>query len=150
MANYKKASVVVLANATGTQTLTNAASGAKLLWTEVSDQTNYADEKTHFTNGVFTVPYSGFYTVTMSIYYGLNVTVGDGSFVSAVKNGSLAGGIILLQGAAAEDAVQNVSRMFKLKTDDTLTFYARQVSGADRIPDAVNTVLSIVRVGNAS
>jgi hypothetical protein len=150
MANYKKASVVVLANATGTQTLTNAASGTKLLWTEVSDQTNYADVKTHLTNSTFTAPYAGFYTVTLSIYYGLNVTVGDGSFVTAIKNGSLAGGIILLQGAVAEDAVQNVSRMFKLEKNDTLSFYARQVSGGDRVPDATNTVLSIVRVGNAS
>ena len=50
MANYKKASVVVLANATGTQVLINAGSGTKLQWTEVADQTNYGAHATHTAN----------------------------------------------------------------------------------------------------
>ena len=149
MANYKKASVVVLANATGTQTLTNAGSGTKMLWTEVSDQTNYADAKTHMTNSVFTAPYAGFYQIAVSVFYGYSVALTDG-FVTVVKNGSLAGGVTLLSGAVALGAVQNASRVFKLAKGDTITVYVTQTSGADRTPDAVNSVLSIVRVGNAS
>lgn len=149
MANFKKASVVVLANATGTQTINNAASGVRLQWTEVADQTNYAVANTHMTNNVFTAPYDGFYMVNLSLYYGTTVALAAG-FVSAVKNSSLAGGIILLQGATEAGAVQNASRVFQLVRGDTLQFYVAQTSGSAQTPDATNTVLSIVRVGNAS
>lgn len=149
MANYKKASVVVLANATGTQTLTNAGSGTKMLWTEVADQTNYADAKTHMTNSVFTAPYAGFYNISVSLYFGSNVTVSAG-FITLVKNSNLASGIILTQGMGFIGAVQNASRVFKLAKGDTITVYVTQTSGADQTPDATNSVLSIVRLGNAS
>ena len=59
MANYKKASVVVLANATGTQTINSAASGVRLQWTEVADQTNYGPTLNHMSNNIFTAPYDG-------------------------------------------------------------------------------------------
>ena len=149
MANYKKASVIVLANATGTQVLTNAGSGTKMLWTEVSDQTNYADAKTHMTNSVFTAPYAGFYNISVSLYFGSNVTVSAG-FITLVKNSNLASGIILTQGMGFIGAVQNASRVFKLNRGDTMAIYVTQTSGADQTPDAVNSVLSIVRLGNAS
>lgn len=149
MANYKKASVVVLANATGTQTLTNNASGTKLLWTEVADQTNYGPENTHMTNSVFTAPYDGFYNIGVSIYYGSTVTL-TAQYVTVVKNGSFAGGIILMSGAVSQGAVQNASRVFKLTRGDTIAIYGTQTSATDQILDATNSVLSIVRVGNAS
>lgn len=149
MANYKKASVVVLATATGTQTLINAGSGTKMLWTEIADQTNHADAKTHMTNSVFTAPYAGFYQIAVSVFYGYSVALTNG-FVSVVKNGSLAGGITLLNGAVTSGAVQNATRVFKLDRGDTITVYVAQTSGADRTPDAVNSVLSIVRLGTAS
>ena len=149
MANYKKASVVVLANATGTQVLTNAGSGTKMLWTEVSDQTNYADAKTHLTNSVFTAPYAGFYNISVSLYFGSDVTVSAG-FITLVKNSNLAGGIILTQGMGFIGAVRNASRVLKLNRGDTISVYAAQTSGTDQTPDAVNTTLSIVRLGNAS
>ena len=149
MANYKRASVVVLANATGTQTLTNAGSGTKLLWTEVSDQTNYASETTHFTNNTFTAPYAGFYQIAVSLYFGSNITVSAG-FITLIKNSNLAGGIILTQGMGFIGAVQNASRVFKLAKGDTISVYAAQTSGADQTPDAINSTLSIVRLSNAS
>ena len=149
MANFKKASVVVLANATGTQTINSAASGVRLQWTEVADQTNYGPTLNHMNNNIFTAPYDGFYMVNLSLYYGTTVALTAG-FVSAVKNSSLAGGIILLQGATEAGAVQNASRMFKLTAGETLQFYVAQTSGSAQTPDVTNTVLSIVRVGNAS
>ena len=149
MANYKKASVVVLANATGTQVLTNAGSGTKMLWTEVADQTNYGVPATHMTNSVFTAPYAGFYQVSVSVFYGYSVTQSAG-FVTVVKNGSFAGGITLLSGPMGAGAVQNAARVFKLAKGDTIAIYATQTSGSDQTPDATNSVLSIVRLGNAS
>lgn len=149
MANYKKASVVVLANATGTQVLTNAGSGTKLLWTEVADQTNYGAQATHMTNSVFTAPYAGFYQIAVSVFYGYSVTQTAGD-ITVVKNGSFAGGITLLYGAMATGAVQTASRVFKLAKGDTMAIYAAQTSGANQTPDTVNTTLSIIRVGNAS
>ena len=149
MANYKKASVIVLANATGTQTLTNAGSGTKMLWTEVADQTNYGPTATHFTNNTFTAPYAGFYQIAVSLYFGSSVTVSAG-FITLIKNSNLAGGIILTQGAASTGAVQNVSRVFKLAKGDTMSVYAAQTSGSDQTPDAINSTLSIVRLSNAS
>ena len=146
MANYKTASVVVLANATGTQVLTNAGSGTKLLWTEVADQTNYAQSASHLTNNTFTAPYAGFYNISVSLYFGSNVTVSAG-FITVVKNSNLASGIILTQGMGFIGAVQNASRVFKLVAGDTISVYAAQTSGADQTPDAVNTTLSIIRVG---
>jgi len=149
MANYKTASVVVLANATGTQVLTNAGSGTKLLWTEIADQTNYAQSATHMTNSVFTAPYAGFYQITVSVFYGYSVTQSAG-FVTVVKNSSFAGGITLLNGPMGAGAVQNASRVFKLAVGDTIAIYVAQTSGSDQTPDATNTVLSIIRMGNAS
>jgi hypothetical protein len=149
MANYKRASVVVLANATGTQTLINAGSGTKLLWTEVADQTNYASETTHFTNNTFTAPYAGFYQIAVSLYFGSNITVSAG-FITLIKNSNLAGGIILTQGMGFIGAVQNASRVLKLAAGDTISVYAAQTSGTNQTPDAINSTLSIVRLGNAS
>jgi hypothetical protein len=149
MANYKKASVVVLANATGTQTLTNAGAGTKMLWTEVADQTNYGPTATHFSNNTFTAPYAGFYQIAVSLYFGSSVTVSAG-FITLIKNSNLAGGIILTQGMGFIGAVQNASRVFKLAKGDTISVYAAQTSGADQTPDAINSTLSIVRLANAS
>jgi len=149
MANYKKASVVVLANATGTQTLTNAGSGVRLQWTETSDLTNYAQAATHLTNHKFTAPYTGFYQLTVSLYFGSSVALTAG-FISVVLNGNLATGIILSNGAVASGQVQNATRVIRLAKGDTVDIYAAQTSGADRTPDATNTVLSIIRLGNAS
>lgn len=149
MANYKKASVVVLANATGTQTLTNAGSGVRLQWAETADQTDYAQAASHLNNHKFTAPYTGFYQVSVSLYFGGSVTLTAG-FISVVLNNNLASGIILSNGAVATGQVQNITRVFKLSAGDTVDIYAAQTSGSDQTPNVVNTTLSIIRVGNAS
>jgi hypothetical protein len=154
MANYKKASVVVLANATGTQVIPNTGTGVKLLWTEVADQTNNGPETTHMTNGVFTAPYDGFYHVTVSVFYGYSVELVSGS-ITVIKNNNLASGITLwnltsVGNQVLEGFVPNGTRVFKLVRGDTIAIYAAHVSPLDQTPDAVNSTLSIVRVGNAS
>lgn len=153
MANYKKASVVVVATATGTQIIPPTGSGSKLLWTEVADQTNFEQSATHMTNSVFTAPYAGFYQITVSVFYGYSVELAYGS-ISVIKNNNLATGIVLWHYAGGANTldgiVQNGTRVFKLAKGDTIAIYAAQVSPLDQTPDAVNTTLSIVRVGNAS
>jgi len=154
MANYKKASVVVLANATGTQVIPASGTGTRLLWTEVADQTNYGPEKTHMTGSVFTAPYDGFYHITVSVFYGYSVELVSGS-ITVIKNGNLASGITLwnltsVGNQVLEGFVQNGTRVFKLVKGDTIAIYAAQVSPLDQTPDAVNSTLSIVRVGTAS
>jgi hypothetical protein len=151
MANYKKASVVVVANATGTQVLATGGSGTKLLWTEVADQTDYAQTATHMTNSVFTAPYAGFYQITVSLFYGYSVELSAG-FISVIKNSNLAGGITLWHhvGPVIQGHVLNATRVFKLAAGDTMAIYAAQTSPLDQTPDATNSTLSIIRVGNAS
>jgi hypothetical protein len=153
MANYKQASVVVLANATGTQVIPATGTGAKLLWTEIADQTNYAQSATHMTNSVFTAPYAGFYHITVSVFYGYGVELVSG-FISVIKNSNLAGGIVLwnltsVGNQVLEGFVQNGTRVFRLAKGDTIAIYAAQVSPLNQTPDAVNSTLSIVRVGMA-
>jgi hypothetical protein len=153
MANYKTASVVVLANATGTQVIPATGTGAKLLWTELADQTNYAQTATHMTNSVFTAPYTGFYHITVSVFYGYGVELMRGS-ISVIKNSNLASGITLwnltsVGNQVLEGFVQNGTRVFRLVKGDTIAIYAGQVSPSDQTPDAVNSTLSIVRVGMA-
>jgi hypothetical protein len=152
MANYKKASVTVLANATGTQVIPANNTGVKLLWTEVADQTNYGGGA-HMTNSVFTAPYAGFYHVTVSVFYGYGVELVTGS-ITVIKNSNLASGITLWYLASVgnqtlDGFVQNASRVFKLARGDTMAIYASQTSPLDQTPDAVNSTLSIIRVGMA-
>ena len=154
MANYKKASVVVLANATGTQVIPANGTGAKLLWTEIADQTNYGSQASHMTNSVFTAPYTGFYHITVSVFYGYSVELVTGS-ITVIKNNNLASGITLWNLTSVgnqylEGFVQNGTRVFKLVKGDTMAIYASQTSPLDQTPDATNTTLSIIRVGNAS
>jgi hypothetical protein len=152
MANYKTASVTVLANATGTQTISSSGSGTKMLWTEVSDQTNYGAPATHMTSSVFTAPYAGFYQLAMSLSYGSgDITALTQQYVTIIKNANLASGIILLSGTHS-GGVQNVSRVFALAKGDTLAVYVNQTNagGTTLTIDNVNSILSIVRLSNAS
>jgi hypothetical protein len=149
MANFKTASVMVMAVHPGTQSLIDGGSGTRLRWYETADLTNYGQGATNFANNKFTAPYSGFYQVSVSLFFGYGVTLSAG-YISVVLNGNLASGIVLTNGAVPTGAVQNVSRIFRLAKGETIEIYAAQTSGANQTPDTVNTTLSIVRVGNAS
>ena len=149
MANYKTASVMVYAYHTGTQSLIDGGSGTRLRWLETADLTNYGQAATNFAANKFTVPYSGFYQVSVSLFFGYSVTLSAGN-ISVVLNGNLASGIVLANGAVPTGAVQNASRIFRLAKGETIEIYAAQTSGANQTPDTLNTILSIVRVGQPS
>ena len=143
MANYKKASVTVIANATGTQTITNNASAAILQFTEVGDSAGAFDGTT------FTTPYTGFYQFNFSLGWGAGITQSSG-FVVLQSVTPFVPMAYLLSGAAGSGAIQNVSRVIFLVKGNQLRLLCSQTTGDDRIPDELHTTLSIVRVANAS
>ena len=149
MANYKKASVMVIAQATGTQTITNNASAATLQFTESTDQLNYASGASFFDGTTFTTPYTGFYQFNFSLSWGAGV-VQTAGFVVVQKMNPFSTVAYLLNGAAGDGAIQNVSRVVRLTKGDQITLLCSQTTGDDRTPYASYTTLSIIRVGNAS
>jgi hypothetical protein len=149
MANYKKASVMVIAQATGTQTITNNASAATLQFTESTDQINYASGASFFDGTTFTTPYTGFYQFNFSLSWGAGV-VQTAGFVVVQKMNPFSTMAYLLSGAAGDGAIQNVSRVIRLTKGDQITLLCSQTTGDDRTPYPSYTTLSIVRVGNAS
>jgi hypothetical protein len=148
MANYKKASVIVVAQAAA-QTITDNASAATLQFVESTDQINYAGGASSFDGTTFTVPYTGFYQFNFSLSWGAGV-VQTAGFVVIQKMNPFGTMAYLLNGAAGDGAIQNVTRVIKLTKDDQIRFLCSQTTGADRTPYASYTTLSIVRVGNAS
>ena len=144
MANYKKASVVVIAAATGTQTITNNASAAILQFTETTDSAGVFDGET------FTTPYTGFYQINFSLYWGAGITQTAG-FVSVVKMSGFTTMATLMNGAMGAGVIQNASRVLRLVQGDQIRLYcASTFGGGAATPTASGTTLSIVRVANAS
>ena len=142
MANYKKASVTVIAAATGTQTILNSTSAAALQFTETTDSAGVFDGET------FTTPYTGFYQINFSLYWGSGVTQTAG-FVSVVKMSGFTIMATLMNGAMGAGEIRNASRVISLTKGDQIRLYCAQTTGLDRIPTASGTTLSIVRVSNA-
>lgn len=149
MANYKKASVIVLANADGTQSIPTASSAQRLTWLETTDQINYADTVSVFNGHTFTAPYTGFYQVSVSLWFGSAVTLTAG-FVNLVKNSDLSTSLLLTNGAQPTGAVQQATRTIRLAQGDTVAIFCAQTSGSSQTLDVRSSTLSIVRVGNAS
>jgi hypothetical protein len=147
MANFKKASVIVIAESTVSDTVANASSAQAIRWNVPTDQINYAvSGAAAASNGYsFVIPYTGFYQINFSLSWPAAVSSG---FVSIQKLApdfvSLA---YLFNQSYASGQIYNASRVVKLTKDDQFGIYCNQTSGAARIPTAT---LSIVRVGNAS
>ena len=151
MANYKKASVIVIAESTATDTIANASSAQGIKWTVTTDRINYATAGTTALNdpslGVyqFKIPYTGFYQINFSLSWPAAVTAGFVSIQKLAPDYSSLG--YLFNQSYASSQIYNASRVVKLTKDDQFGIYCNQTSGAARIPTAT---LSIVRVGNAS
>ena len=142
MANYKKASVTVIAAATGTQSISNAASAAALQFTETTDSAGVFDGET------FTTPYTGFYQINFSLYWGgATQTAG---FVAIIKVSGFTTIATLLNGAMGAGEIRNVSRVLRLVKGDQIRLYCAQTTGGAATPTASGTTLSIIRIGNAS
>jgi len=151
MANYKKASVIVVADSTATDTISNSASAAAIKWTVTADQINYAAAGTTALDNPpyglyqFKIPYTGFYQINFSLSWPATTTSGFAVIQKLVPDFALLA--TLFDGAQAANEIRNASRVIKLTKDDQIGVYCTQTSGVARIPVAT---LSIVRVGNAS
>jgi len=151
MANYKKASVIVVADSTAADTIPNSASAAAIRWTVTSDQINYADTGTTALDNPpyglyqFKIPYTGFYQINFSLSWPATTTSGFAVIQKFVPDFALLA--TLFNGAQSANEILNASRVIKLTKDDQIGVYCTQTSGAARIPTAT---LSIIRVGNAS
>ena len=141
MANYKKASVTVIAAATGTQSITNAASAAALQFTETTDSAGVFDGET------FTTPYTGFYQINFSLYWG--GAAQTAGFVSVIKVSGFTTIATLMNGAMGAGEIRNASRVLRLDKGDQIRLYCAQTTGGAATPTASGTTLSIVRVANA-
>ena len=149
MANYKKASVIVIAAATGTQSISNAASAAALQFTETSDQINYATTATVFDGETFTTPYTGFYQINFSLYWG--GTAQTAGFVAITKVSGFTTIATLMNGAMGAGEIRNASRVLRLNKGDQIRLYCSATfGGGAQTPTASGTTLSIIRIGNAS
>ena len=151
MANYKRASVVVIAESTASDTIANASSAQAIKWTVTTDQINYADVGTTALDNPpyglyqFKIPYTGFYQINFSLSWPAAVTSGFVSIQRLAPDFVSLGN--LFNQSYASGQIYNASRVVKLTKDDQIGIYCNQTSGAVRIPTAT---LSIVRVGNAS
>ena len=152
MANFKKASVIVIAESTVSDTVANASSAQAIRWNVTTDQINYAAAGTTALNdpslGVyqFKIPYTGFYQINFSLSWPAVVSSGFVSIQKLAPNFGPSLGYLFNQ-SYASGQIYNASRVVKLSKDDQIGIYCNQTSGAARIPTAT---LSIVRVGNAS
>jgi hypothetical protein len=144
MANYKKASVTVIAAANGFQTIQNAASAAELEFLAIT-----TDSAGAFDGTTFTTPYTGFYQFNLSLGWGSGVLQTAG-FVALQKVSPFTTVAYLLNGAAGAGAIQNVSRVIRLTKGEQIRLLCSQTTGLDRNPTANFTTLSIMRVSNAS
>jgi hypothetical protein len=140
MANYKKASVVVIAESTASDTIPNNASAAAIRWTTI----NTLGGATATNEWTYMIPYTGYYQINFSLGWPAAVP-GTGNFVLLSIN-NLATIVYILKGAAVADEIRNVSRVLRLTKGDLIGFYCTQNSGSAAIPSAT---LSIVRVANA-
>jgi hypothetical protein len=141
MANYKKASVVVIAESTASDTIPNAASAAPIHWNTVNTLGG-ATAANGWTS--YVIPYTGYYQINFSLEWPASVP-GTGNFVLLSVN-NLATTIYILKGAAVANEIRNVSRVRRLLKNDLIGFYCTQNSGSAAIPAAT---LSILRVANA-
>ena len=139
MANYKKASVVVIAESTASDTIPNAASAAAIRWTTI----NTLGGATAENQWTYMIPYTGYYQINFSLEWPAAVP-GTGNFVALYINNTY--GNFILKGAAVANEIRNVSRVLRLNKNDLIGVYCTQNSGAPAIPAAT---LSILRVANA-
>ena len=112
-------------------------------FTETTDSAGVFDGET------FTTPYTGFYQINFSLYWG--GAAQTAGFVSVVKMSGFTTMATLMNGAMGAGAIQNASRVLRLVNGDQIRLYcASTFGGGAATPTASGTTLSIVRVANAS
>jgi hypothetical protein len=122
IASYKP--VTVISATTTTQTISDNASAAFIQFAETVDTANT------FSTGTFTVPYTGYYQVNMSVYFSTTVTLGATSFLLIDTNLDFTKQVRIIDGGWTGSYL-HYSTVISASASDAVRIAIRQVSGGD-------------------
>jgi hypothetical protein len=120
IASYKP--VTVIAQSTSTRTITNNASAAFIQFVDTVDTAN------SYSADTFTVPYTGYYQVNLSIYFSTSVTLSSGSlFIDTNLDNAK---VVTIFNGAWSGSYLHYSTVIPATMGDSVRIAIRQVSGA--------------------
>jgi hypothetical protein len=120
IASYKP--VTVIAQSTSTRTIANNASAAFIPFVDTVDTAN------SYSADTFTVPYTGYYQVNLSIYFSTSVTLSSGSlFIDTNLDNAK---VVTIFNGAWSGSYLHYSTVIPATTGDSVRIAIRQVSGA--------------------
>jgi hypothetical protein len=131
--------VTVIANLSDDQTIPDNASASVLTLNALVES-----EPASLPGGIFSVPYTGYYQVNVSLYFTTSVTMSNG-FLTVVDTTSGLTTLATLFYGSHTGQVINGSMMMPMTAGHTVAFAFRQVSGAP-IDVSTNTRVTIHRV----
>lgn len=130
--------VTVVAATTVAQTVNDAASASFIQFVDTVDTAN------SYSTGTFTVPYTGYYQINLSVYFSTTVTLNPGSFLTIDTNLDGNKTVAIFNGAWTGSYL-HYSTVIPASAGDAVRVAIRQVSGA-AINIASGSRLSIHRV----
>jgi hypothetical protein len=120
ISSYKP--VTVIAQSTSTRTIANSASAAFIQFVDTVDTAN------SYSADTFTVPYTGYYQVNLSIYFSTSVTLSSGSlFIDTNLDNAK---VVTIFDGAWSGSYLHYSTVIPATTGDSVRIAIRQVSGA--------------------
>jgi hypothetical protein len=122
IASYKP--VTVIATLDTTQTISDNASAAFIQFVDTVDTTN------SYSTGTFTVPYTGYYQINLSVYFSTTVTLGATSFLLIDTNLDFTKQVRIIDGGWTGSYL-HYSTVISASASDAVRVAIRQVSGGD-------------------
>jgi hypothetical protein len=136
ISSYKP--VTVISKPAVTQTITDAASAAGLIFVDT------VDSASAFSNGVFTVPYTGYYQFNVNILFSANVSISAGFLTIANTTSGITTLDAVFSGQFVGQII-NASSMLELTAGNTIALFFNQTSGGP-ITVSTSSRLTIHRV----
>ena len=114
--------VTVIAATTTTQTVNDGASASFIQFVDTVDTAN------SYSTGTFTVPYTGYYQINMSVYFSTTVTLNPGSFLTIDTNLDGTKQVVIFNGSWTGSYL-HYSTVMPASAGDAVRVAIRQVSG---------------------
>jgi hypothetical protein len=114
--------VTVIAATTTTQTVNDGASASFIQFVDTVDTAN------SYSTGTFTVPYTGYYQINMSVYFSTTVTLNPGSFLTIDTNLDGTKQVVIFNGSWTGSYL-HYSTVIPASAGDAIRVAIRQVSG---------------------
>ncbi len=114
--------VTVIAATTTTQTVNDGASASFIQFVDTVDTAN------SYSTGTFTVPYTGYYQINMSVYFSTTVTLNPGSFLTIDTNLDVTKAVVIFNGSWTGSYL-HYSTVMPASAGDAVRVAIRQVSG---------------------